>query len=1116
MMSNEMNEAPHYPLTPTQQGMLFNSLYAPGSGVEIEQVVCSLRERLKVPAFERAWQRVVERHEALRVGFRWEGLTEPYQQVEPRVNLSWAAHDLRRIPEAEQERRLADYLTADRRRGFDLRVASPMRFTLFRLAEDDYRFICTVHHALCDLRSFIICLREAFAFYEAFARGEELELPRPGSYWDYVAWLAEQQHETPASQQFWQTALERFDAPTPLPQGFPASTGRTDEGGFREQSVRLSLEATGRLKAIAGENRMTLNNFILGAWSLLLSRYSGEDEVVFGTTRTCRYWGEGEGNDAAPTVGLYINTLPFRARITPDKSLIEWLGGLRAEWLAARQHVHTPFALIQEWSEVRRGTPLFESILVHAHEELNTTLRSQGGNWERRSFHIVNQTGFPLTLGSYGEAELKLKLRYDPRRFDDDTCARLLKHLEIMLRGMSENPSQRISDLPFFTSEELRRQLVEWNDTAFAYPSEKCLHELFEEQAARTPERISVRFGLERLTYAELDARADELARRLRTRGVGPESTVGVLLARSVELVVALLGVLKAGAAYVPLDPEYPSERLRAMIEDARPAFVLTGGETVGLAAACGAEELRLGSTGDVSPGEGANVSAANVDATRQHEAASAHNAAYVIYTSGSTGNPKGVVVTHRALVNHMSWMQRVFPLSADDRVLQKTPASFDASVWEFWAPLLCGAELIVARPGGHRDASYLTRLMADEGVTVVQCVPTLLRVLSEEEGLKECRRLRRVFCGGEALAAETAEAVAQITGAEVVNLYGPTEATIDATARVYDSGEEYPAGYVPLGRPIANTQVYILDKGLRPVPAGVPGELYIGGDGLARGYLGRPELTAERFVPDPFSVNGGTRLYRTGDRARFLRDGQIEFLGRLDYQVKVRGHRIELGEVEAALGAHAAVREAVVSVYQNPQGERRLVAYVVTDNVAAPAELRASLEQVLPQYMVPSQFIVLDALPLAPNGKVDRKRLPEPTQMQVETADTYVAPATPVEQIIAETWREVLKVERVGSQDNFFELGGHSLLATRVISRINQICHVDLTLRSLFEWPTLSALSTGVEAAKVAGESARIPALSRAPRKGRGIKSARQSIPAIPRKRSSEGTEECPQGSSR
>jgi amino acid adenylation domain-containing protein len=1024
-----------YPLSAMQQGMLFHSLLAPGSGVDIEQLVCELHEALEVTALQRSWQCVLARHPVLRTNFRWQGLNEPQQEVHSVVELPWEAQDWRDLPPDEKEKRSAAFLMADRRRGFDLTQSPLLRLTLFRWDDAHSRLIWTFHHALLDGRSFAPLLREVFTFYEAFRQGEEMELPLPRPYRDYIDWL--QRQDFSRSEAFWRQTLKGFTAPTPLVVDHTPGTGG-DEGTHQDdQEIWLSTEITTTLRSLAKENQLTLNTVVQGAWALLLSRYSGEADVVFGATRACR---RSSVEGAEQMVGLFINTLPVRVHVNPKASLLPWLKELRAQWVAMREHEHTPLVKVQGWSEVPGGVSLFESIVVFENFHLDTLLRTQGGSWSNRQFRLFEKTNYPITLEVYAGAELCLKIGFDRSRFDDATVARMLGHLGTLLEVMAGQPQQRLGDYQLLTPAERHKLLVEWNATRADYPEDKCIHELFEAQVERTPDAIAVVFEESRLTYRELNRRANQLAHRLRKMGVQSDTLVGICVERSLEMVVGLLGILKAGGAYVPLDPSYPKERLKFMLEDARPLALLTQRKLQEVLPSHQARVVYM----DASAETGAEI---------EHgfgaELKSRSNClAYVLYTSGSTGRPKGVAIEHRSAVAFATWARRVFTDEEFAGVLFSTSICFDLSVFELFVTLGNGGKVILAK-----NALELPTLPAANEVRMINTVPSAIAELARTNGIP--RSVITVNLAGEPLAQSLVDKLyADCFVHRVYDLYGPTEATTYSTFTLRQRG-----GKATIGRPISNTHIYILDRHLRPVPIGVPGELYIGGDGLARGYLNRPELTAEKFIPDPFITEPGARLYRTGDLARFLPDGNIEYLGRLDHQVKIRGFRIELGEIESVLGGHPAVREAVVVVREDVPGDKRLVAYL-TAKEGEPAnvsELRDLLQTKLPEYMVPSAFVTLDRFPLTPNGKVDRKALPMPDLARPELEKAFVAPRTSIERVLADIWGEVLGLKQIGVHDNFFDLGGHSLLAIRLQARVEKHFGRRAPLAALFQAPTVS-----------------------------------------------------------
>jgi amino acid adenylation domain-containing protein len=1031
--------------------MLFNSLYAPQSGVDIEQMVISLREDLNVAAFQQAWQHIVDLHPVLRTGFRWHGLETPLQDVYRQVDVSFNYEDWRKLSPQQQQEQQAVYLQADRQHGFELTQAPLMRLALLQLGEADFRCIWTFHHILMDGRSFPTILRRLFSAYDALCQGRDVKLKHLPPYKDYIEWLQQQNPDNTAP--FWRQLLAGFTAPTPLINQ-PVKTNAASTQLYGHQEICLSAATTAALQSLANQHQLTLNTFVQGAWALLLSRYSGEPDVVFGATRACRH---STVPDAETMVGLFINTLPVRARVSPDALLIPWLQELRAQNLALREEAreHTPLVKVQEWSEIPAGKPLFESILVFENYYLNTALQAQGGHWANRNFELVEQTNYPLTVNAYADTGLWLKIAYDTSRFEADTISRMLGHLKTLLEGMVIQPTQCLASLPLLTAVERRQLLVEWNDTQVDYPQDACLHQLFEAQVERTPDTIAVKFEDKALTYRELNQQANQLAHYLRGLGVGPDTLVGVYMERSLEMVVSLYGVLKAGGAYVPLDPEYPAERVAFMLEDAQAPVLLTQQKLVADLPKSGAKIICLDS-------DWANFIKQSTENLVNE--ASPENLAYVIFTSGSTGRPKGVMNSHRGICNRLLWMQDAYHLTPADRVMQKTPFSFDVSVWEFFWPLLVGARLVVAQPGGHRDSAYLVNLIVEQGVTTLHFVPSMLQVFLEDRNVEQCRSLKRVICSGEALSYPLQQRFFEHLKAELHNLYGPTEAAVDVTYWACRPKSNY--SIVPIGRPVANTQIYILDSHMQPVPIGIPGELHIGGAQVARGYLNRPELTAQKFIDDPFSHESGARLYKTGDLARYLPDGDLEYLGRIDHQVKIRGFRIELGEIEAALGQHPAVREVVVITREDEPGNKRLAAYIAPEQnqQPTPTQLRNFLSQKLPDYMIPSAFVILDALPLTPNGKVDRRALPVPAQARPDLEYDRVSPRTPTEAALTRIWAEILGLEQVGVHDNFFELGGHSLLAAQVIFRARDAFGVKLPLRRLFETPTIAELAVAIE----------------------------------------------------
>ncbi|MBZ4423048.1 non-ribosomal peptide synthase/polyketide synthase, partial [Myxococcus sp. RHST-1-4] len=1033
-----------YPLSPTQQGMLFHTLLEPSDGDYFEQLTWRIRTPLDAAAFRRAWEALVARHAVFRTSFHWENLSEPHQLVLPKVELPWQELDWREVPEADLPARLDSFLRADRALGFDLSRPPLARVTTMRQGDGTWRVVFSHHHLLLDGWSQGRIFQELFSLYDTFARGETPKLPPVPAYQAYIAWLRRQDYGR--TERFWRETLTGVTGPTPLPAALPTAIANAPKG-LHEREVRLSRQATAALQSLARQHGLTLNTVVQGSWALMLGRYAGETDVVFGATVSGR---PPELPGVEEFVGLFINTLPVRVSLPPGEKVLSWLTRLQAQQAALRQQEHSPLAQVQGWSGVPRGTPLFESILVFENYPIDEAVRQRAGGMELDDIHALERTNYALSAVVIPGNELVLTLSGDTRRFEASALERLLGQWRTALEGIAAQPEQLLADVPWLTAEQQKQLIVEWNDTRTDFPTGACVHQLFEAQAARTPDAVALSFEGAHLTYRELDGRANALAHALHRMGVGPEVRVGVCLERSLELVIALMGILKAGGAYVPLDPGYPRERLAAVLEDAGPEVILTHPSLAERLPSHEAMTLFLDAT---------EVDAGKLPTAPPESGVTPENTAYVIFTSGSTGRPKGAMNAHAGVVNRLRWMQAAYGLGSEDSVVQKTPFSFDVSVWEFFWPLMTGARLLVARPGGHQDSAYLARLFQQERVTTVHFVPSMLAAFLEEPELWRCGGLRRVICSGEALPAEVAERCLERLGAELHNLYGPTEAAVDVTAWPVQRGA-HPRG-IPIGRPIANTRIHLLDGRMRPVPVGVAGELYIGGVQVGRGYQGRPDLTAERFVPDPYSPTPGARLYRTGDLARYTPEGVIEYLGRTDFQVKVRGFRIELGEIETVLGQHPSVRDCVV-VARNEGGDRkRLVGYLVAKagHTADIAVLRAWLEAKLPEHMVPSALVVMDALPLTSSGKVDRRALPAPGSQRTETERTYVAPRTPVEETLAAIWSKVLGVERVGVHDSFFELGGDSIISLQIVARTRQ-AGLKLTPRQLFERPTIAALA--------------------------------------------------------
>ncbi|HEX5751715.1 MAG TPA: amino acid adenylation domain-containing protein, partial [Archangium sp.] len=972
---------------------------------------------------------------------------QPVQRIAPDASLPLTLVDLSSLPPSERQAEAHRLAFHSVMRPFDLAHGPLLHASLFKLDERLHILALCMHHIVSDGWSMGIFVREMAALYQAFSSGQPSPLPElPLQYADYAVWQRQWLQGAALEQQlsYWRQQLSGAPASLELPTDKPRPSVQSHSGAHIE--VHLSKALSESLKAFCQREGVTPFMALLAAFQLLLSRYSGQDDISVGSPIAGRRHAELEG-----LIGFFVNTLVLRARLSGVSSFRELLHQVRETTLGAFAHQDIPFEkLVEELRPPRdlSRTPLFQ--VMFALQNLPTGELQLPGLSLRPVEPESTTARFELSLALNEVPEgFGGTLTYNTDLFDALTAARMMRHFQVLLEAIAARPYTVLRDLPLLPPEERQQVLVEWNDTRTDFPRDATLHSLVRSQALRTPEATALVSESGTLTYRQLSEASTRLALHLRSLGVGPGSLVALCIERSPEMLVSLLAILEAGAAWVPMDPEYPAERLAFMLEDSDATLLVTRSALLQALPATRAQVLRLDSLDALN----ALPPAPQGTVLPEPEATSP---AYVIYTSGSTGRPKGVQVAHRAAVNHLHWRQREFPMSPQDAFLQKASFSFDISVWEMFAPLLAGARLVLARPGGQRDPEYLVRMVMRHGITHLHFGPAPLSVFLQTPDVERCQSLRFVFCGGEPLTHELHALFLSKLSARLVHQYGPTEACIDSTAWVCPP---HPVSALPIGRPISNTQAYVVDASLRPVPVGVPGELLIGGEGLALGYLNRPELTSERFITDPFSTTPGARLYRTGDKVRWLADGTLEFLGRLDSQVKLRGFRIELGEVESVLLQHASVRQAVALVREDVPGDRRLVAYVTGDSPDA-SSLRAFLQQRLPEYMVPSAFVALEALPLTPNGKLDRKALPAPEASNREHERAFLPPRDELELKVARVFEEVLGVQPVGVRGHFFELGGHSLLAVRLMGRLREVTGRGLPLATLFQAPTVEQLA--------------------------------------------------------
>jgi amino acid adenylation domain-containing protein len=1029
-------------LSPMQQGILFHCTAASESGLYVVQTSLVLQGELDPVAFEAAWQQVLGQYPILRTSFHWRGLDKPLQVTQRRAGISLQRADLRTLSPAEQNDRLGTFLKEDRTLGFDLSKPPLMRLNLLRLGDQHYIFIWTFHHIVLDGWSSSLILQDIYARYEACRQGLNGDSRPSRPYRDFILWL--QQEKVPEAEVFWKVRLGNFMIPTPIGgEGF-----RGDEyqaNAIEERRGRLSQALTARLGSFIRSNRLTLNTLILGSWGLLLSQHTGENDVVFGVTASGR---PPSLAGAEGMVGLFVNTLPVRVRCPGNISRLQWLTELQAQQVDMQEYQHSSLSLIHGWSGVERGQHLFESAIVLENYRVDALLNKRHSGLEITDSFTIQRTNYPLSLQVRPGEQLSFTLLFDSRRFDRAGMEHLLLHFQTLLDELTSDSNLRLGDVLALNRTEQQQLVVEWNDTERTISLDRLIHEIFEQQwAERTPDGLALVFDERHISFGALNGTANRLAQCLMEMGVGPEVLVGIHLERSPEVVIALLAILKSGGGYLPLDPFYPADRLASAIDDAQPLIIITLQRLLGEIPTLRAKALCLDSVWETI--------ALKSDA-KPTVSAEPQNLAYVIYTSGSTGKPKGVMVTHGGLVNMRAAQHDAFALEPGDRVLQFASLSFDASCFEIVMALSAGAAIC----SGNREdllgmglASLLQRLQ----VTIATLPPSSLLAVPMEE----FPSVHTISVAGE----ECPPSLVEKWGkrCRLFNLYGPTEATVWTTAAQCTQIMQK----TPIGRPIPNTQVYVLSGSGQPMSIGVSGELHIGGEGLARGYLGLPALTAEKFVPDPFGRQSGKRLYRTGDLARRVQDGNLEFMGRIDHQVKIRGFRVELSEIEAVLSQHSAVRETAVLMREDRPADPRLIAYVVLDQtITHPAkELRDYLSKKLPRFMLPSAFVILDAMPRTPNGKLNRNLLPEPQGSRPELDSIYSAPQTELEMAIAVIWQEVLKTDGVGIHDNFFDLGGHSLLALTIHGRLQEqlgrhSSFSRLSVVDLFKYPSISSLA--------------------------------------------------------
>jgi len=1032
----ELGSQQQFALSPGQERLWVLEQLHPSNPVHNVALALQLPLAFDVALLERAWDEVVEQHEILRTQFQIiDGMPVEVSAASTKIPVRHV--EVQNLAESERAARFSSLVEQEMAMPFDLTHGFPVRATLFRRSEGEHVFLLVTHRIVCDEISLRILLSEICSRYQVRSNSA-----RPREAGPQYRRLVSRKDKAPELS-YWLQQLAAAPSTLDLPTDRPRPPVQTFRGSRQQMRIDPLLEE--RLRDLAQKQGARVWVVLLAAFDVLLSRYARQEDLVVGLRVSGRHRPELER-----VVGPLENMLALRTNLSGDPSFADLLARVRELVEGAFDHQEVPFeTLIRELHLERDMSrhPLFQ-VMFTMPEAIEFDLGLGAKLLEPK-----NATEpFDLAIEFVPqENELTVTFSYNTDVFDDSTIARMIRHFRILLDSVAQNPHLKISRIPLLEESERHQLLVDWNNTSVPYPRDVPLHKLIEAQVEKTPDSVAVVYGSESLTYRQVNGRSNQLAGWLRKNGVGPDVLVAVCAERSIELVIALLATLKSGGAYVPLDPEYPKDRLEMILRDAAPPVVLTQAYLLDRLPAESGSIFCLERDWPSLQSESTENPSANVGGK---------HLAYAIYTSGSTGKPKGVLNVHEGIVNRLLWMQDMYQLSGQDRVLQKTPFSFDVSVWEFFWPLLTGATLVVARPGGHRDCAYLVNLIAQQGITTLHFVPSMLGIFLESAGLERCRSLRQVFVSGEALPFELQQRFFGRLQAELHNLYGPTEASVDVT--YWACRPHRQPTIVPIGRPIANTEIYILDANLEPVPIGVPGELHIGGIGLARGYLNRPALTEEKFIPNPFRNEPCARLYKTGDLARFHPDGNIEYLGRIDLQVKLRGFRIELGEIEAVLGECAGVLQAVVVLREDNPGDKSLVAYVMAEpgKTLEIEDLQREIKQKLPEYMLPSRFVFVERFPMTTSGKVDRKALPSPPVTR-GAAITWVAPRNLLESRLASLFARILGLPSVGVRDNFFDLGGHSLLAGRLLAQLNQEMGTQIPLSALFQCATVESLAS-------------------------------------------------------
>ncbi|MEN1970683.1 amino acid adenylation domain-containing protein, partial [Lentibacillus sp. N15] len=1023
-MSDQVEIEKIYDLSPMQEGMLYHSLLQKNTEAYFVQISFSIKGFLDINVFERAIKQLINRHEVLRTTFFYKNVKKPKQVVLNNKDARIDFKDLSDFTEGESSNFIKSYLSGDRKQKFDLEKDTLIRFAVFKINDVDFKVVWSLHHILLDGWSLGIVLKELFTIYESIKNDTPLQLKKTNPYKNFIDWLGEQDYEKALT--YWKKFLDGYETKATLPSEIYC---KESNGKQKYYEFNIGEKLTRDLILLSKKFKVTLNTTFQAIWGILLQRYTNQDDVIFGAVHSGRTaFVEGIDN----MVGLFINTIPVR--IGSGNTFREFATNIQEQATSSGTYSYYPLYKIQEQSVHKRN--LFDHIIVFENYPLSNEL-GDVQDIQISDLNSLEQTNYPLSIAVYPGKSLKVKISYDEYLYDENFIFSIEKHIKQVASTVLYNPDVDVNQIDILTEQERHQLLVEFNDTEMPYPKEKTIHCLFEEQAEKDPNQVAVVFKEKQLTYKELNEQANRLARILREQGVKTEDRVGLLMERSLDMIVGMLGILKAGGAYLPIDPAYPAERIDYMLEDSGSRIVLSQTKVIDQLL----PEVRWdGKCLDVIKMKFEGIDKSNLTPINH-----SRNLAYVIYTSGTTGKPKGVMVEHEGVANLVYHFKEHLEIKEKDRMGQFASIAFDASIEEVTKCLLNGASLYIIPKEVIYDYHYFENYINQNQITILTLPPAYLRHLNNN-----LDSIRHIVAVGDVSSRDLIESWRDV----YINGYGPTETTIGATMWKPTKNDQY--NIVPIGKPMGNKSVYILNNSLQLQPIGVFGELCIGGEGLARGYLNKPGLTKEKFVPNPFSP--GEKMYRTGDLARYLPDGNIEFLGRIDQQVKIRGYRIELGEIESTLLGHPNVKDATVLDWKEGENETFLCAYVVLKKPIVSVELRDYLSQKLPAYMVPSFLEELDRIPLTSNGKIDRKALSKPAGS--DQFKEYVVPTTELERRLVKIWREVLGVEQIGVTDNFFSLGGHSLKIIQLMSNIHKELQIEIPVRIIFERPTVKQLA--------------------------------------------------------